>query len=281
MTRSSIITTNLLFERLYSELAQQLLSTNAVKRGPAHAMNDDTTSYTHEAMHITQMFQVDTEISAWQATVNPNLPWAEDHFQERISGVPMNPSPSEQWWPYARKGNEEHKKDEVFSHTYPERFWPKRAGLPEEECPYPALCEIEEHRDHWGIRFQYGDLSNAISILKKNFRSRQAHVPIWFPEDLQAADQGERVPCSLGYHFIWNPKMGALDCVYTLRSCDLVRFFRDDMYMAGRLLQHVAQKVGMGVGLLVVHIDNLHCFPGDRPYLESLAAPKYNFGSLL
>jgi hypothetical protein len=31
--------------------------------------------------------------------IQPNLPWAEDHFQERISGMPLNPPPSQAWWP--------------------------------------------------------------------------------------------------------------------------------------------------------------------------------------
>src|SRR5580765_1479613 len=38
-----------------------------------------------------------------------NLPWAEDHFKERISGYPYNPAPSEAWWPYAVKNNGAHK----------------------------------------------------------------------------------------------------------------------------------------------------------------------------
>src|SRR5690606_21311676 len=31
----------------------------------------------------------------------PDLPWSEQHFQERVSGIPMNPGESYLNWPYA------------------------------------------------------------------------------------------------------------------------------------------------------------------------------------
>lgn len=261
------IRTNSHFEEAYREKVRLILLTEPLSRGPAHAMSDQTTSSTHELMHVQDVFDVDRFSGAWAEVMKPNLPWAEDHFQERISGEPMNPSPSEAWWPFARAGNAEHKgADFKFSHTYPERFWPKRAGV--DDIPVDFLM---------GIRFAYGDLNDLIQVLKNNPRSRQAYLPIWFPEDLTAAAQGERVPCSMGYHFIYNPAHQGLDCVYTMRSCDLVRFYRDDVYMAGRLLQHVAQKVDSAPGKLVINIANLHCFPGDRPFLESLL-PKRHIG---
>jgi hypothetical protein len=281
------ISTNWAFEREYGRKVRALLTRDPINRGPAHATKDETMASTHELMHLREVFLVDQEPAAWQETIKPSLPWAEDHFQERVGGEPLNPAPSEAWWPFARQGNAEHKKDAVFSHTYPERFWPKRAGLPDDYCPYPDSCTVEEHRDHWGIRFKYGDLNDLLTVLKKNKMSRQAYLPVWFPEDLTAAAEGERVPCSMGYHFICDGASGELDCVYSMRSCDIVRFYRDDIYMAGRLLQWVAEKTEARVGSLIVHIDNLHCFPGDRLFLESFL-PKtqadkragYNFGAL-
>lgn len=263
---STAIQTNKQFETQYIKKVQLLLMSDPVERGTAHAMKDKTTSSTMELMHVTEFFIVDVEPTAWQETVKPNLPWAEDHFQERIGGQPLNPSPSEAWWPYARQGNAEHKKDQKFSHTYPERFWPVSAGRFEDTVGF-------------GIRFPYGDLNDVIEVLKKNPRSRQAYLAIWHPEDAYAANVGERVPCSMGYHFIYNPAHHGLDCVYTMRSCDIVRFYRDDLYMAGRLLQHVAREVGETPGELVVHIDNLHCFPGDTAFLRSLNQQHYDVTS--
>jgi thymidylate synthase len=275
-----LIVTNDRFERYYLDKVRDILLLDPVDRGAAHAMKDDTTSRTHELMHVTEQIKVSSTIEEWQEVVRPNLPWAEDHFQERIGGEALNPAPSEAWWPYARQGNAEHKKGQLFSHTYPERFWPKRAGHLGQTLDFERM----------GIRFPYGDLSDLIEVLKKNPWTRQAYLPIWFPEDLGAAGEGERVPCSLGYHFIYNPGTNGLDCVYNMRSCDLVRFYRDDVYMAGRLLQHVASEVGQFPGKLVLNIANLHCFPGDRPLLQSmLSAEKvsqdprsnYNFDGLL
>lgn len=278
------IATNAQFEIEYAKKIQLLLMTPPVNRGAAHAMKDDSTASTHELLHLTESFKVDTHPAAWAEVIRPNLPWAEDHFQERISGEPLNPAPSEAWWPYARQGNAEHKQAEVFSHTYPERFWPRMAN------PGPAQIQHSTRSvdgvPHVGIRFEYGDLNDLLAVLRQNSWSRQAYLPIWFPEDLNAARHGQRVPCSMGYHFMRTADL-TLDCVYTLRSCDIVRFYRDDMYMAGRLLEFVAKQTALDTGKLVVHINNLHCFPGDRQYLESIL-PKtavdkrqgYNFGAL-
>lgn len=280
-SQSVSINTNAQFEIEYSKKIQLLLMTTPLNRGAAHAMADDTTASTHELLHVTESFKVDTYRSAWAEVVKPNLPWADDHFAERVGGEPLNPSPSEAWWPYARQGNAEHKQDEKFSHTYPERFWPRRAG----DVAYEGET-WEQNPVHQGIQFEYGDLNDVLKILHQNSWSRQAYLPVWFPEDLTAARLGERVPCSMGYHFMRTADR-TLDCVYTMRSCDIVRFYRDDIYMAGRLLQWVAEHTGLEPGKLVVHIDNLHCFPGDRPFLEKFV-PKgeldprqgYNFGAL-
>lgn len=296
-----VIRTNQQFEDEYIEKINRIIRTEPVNRGAAHAMKDDTTASTHELMYVFEHFSVDEHPSAWVEVIRPNLPWAEDHFEERVSGKPLNPAPSEAWWPFARKNNAEHKDaQEKFSHTYPERFWPKFArGVKQVRGPIMEGREYthEEFREYIqkhgepvvleGIRFEYGDLNDLLIVLAKNPKSRQAYLPIWFPEDLSAARDGLRVPCSMGYHFIWCDECQGLDCVYTMRSCDLVRFYRDDIYMAGRLLQWVAQTVDLKIGTLVTQIANLHCFPGDIAMLETQVPEKrsnprdnYNFGAM-
>jgi Thymidylate synthase len=268
------IRTNADMENVYSSLCQQMLLTKVINRGAAHAMKDDATSSTYELMHVTHVYEVDPEPSAWQEVLKPNLPWAEDHFQERVSGDPLNPPPSHLYWPFATKSNAEHRDMlGLFSHTYPERFWPKFAGDNSHEWvdirgDDHKIKTIDIAHPLHGIRFDYGDLGDVVKLLMKNPRTRQAYLPVWFPEDTYAATQGERVPCSMGYHFIYNAERGGLDCVYSLRSCDLVRFYRDDMYMAGRLLQWVGYMANQKIADLVVHIDNLHAFPGDEHFLR-------------
>lgn len=202
-------------------------------------------------------------VETLQELYQPNLPWAEDHFQERVGGEPLNPAPSEAWWPFAVQGNAQHKDGEVFSHTYPERMWPKRAGAEYHNSAWPG---------HYGIRYFLGDLDDLIELLKRSPLTRQAYLPIWFPEDT-GATEGQRVPCSLGYHFL--QRGGKLHCHYTMRSCDFVRHFADDMYMAARLLQFVVGKLkeaehDVSVGYLHVNISSLHFFEGDRPKMRAL-----------
>lgn len=262
----------------FSELALALIGSDPIPRGRVHAQDTDQNMI--ELNHMTLVWNVDTEYTAWIETIQPNMPWAEDHFQERISGEPLNPPPSEAYWPFAQAGNAAHKKDQKFSHTYPERFWPKLAG---DVCTDPK-CPSHKYGQN-GIRFQYGDLSDLVEVIKKDPLTRQAYLPVWFPEDLTAARQGERVPCTLGYHFLQTAP-NILDCTYFMRSCDIVRFFRDDVYMAGRLLHYVCAYTGFIPGNLVVHISNLHAFEADKHWLEQqIMGPfdkraGYNFDAL-
>lgn len=219
-----------------------------------------------------------------QALVKPNLPWAEMHFNERISGIPMNPPPSHELWPFAQSSNQEHREGGKFSHTYPERFWPKHGGL----AHSPSHCSKsntsvmvpDDHRDYcdlgpkFGLRFAYGDLSDVVNLLVNDPTTRQAYLPVWFPEDTGAVSS-QRVPCTLGYQF--RIRNGRLNCTYGMRSCDYLRHMRDDIYMAMRLMRWVAdeamnrhQKMYLELGSLAMFIGSLHIFEGDRPTMKDI-----------
>jgi thymidylate synthase len=124
---------------------------------------------------------------------------------------------------------------------------------------------------HTGIRYNYGDLDDLVELLIRNPYTRQAYLPVWFPEDLDAAVKRQRVPCTLGYHFLTSYR--EVDITYHIRSCDFMRHFRDDVYMAGRLCQWVVSHMNDNIeagdeawrpGTLVMNIGSLHCFEGDR-----------------
>lgn len=218
-------------------------------------------------------WEIPAGIRTLQAMVEPNLPWAEDHFQERISGEPLNPPPSHEWWPFAQKSNEEHRGEwGQFSHTYPERFWPRMANVGEKTVEGRQVTV-----PHTGIRFEYGDLADVVELIRDRPFTRQAFLPVWFPEDGRAAKYGHRVPCTLGYHFML--RGNRLKCVYYIRSCDLVRHFRDDVYMAARLTQYIVDSVNLEwaeassearlkPGKLVMHISSLHAFAADKDILQ-------------
>jgi hypothetical protein len=262
---------NISFEETIGELASRLLEMPEVEVGEWQSIKaaNHPMMTTHELRNIIVVTDIPLGVGDLQRKVKPNLPWAEDHFKERVSGQPLNPPPSEAWWPFAVEGNAEHKNESgQYSHTYPERFWPKTAGWP--QGPY------EYHTDELnrGIRYPYGDLNDVIDLLGKSPGTRQAFLPVWFPEDTGGI-RDQRVPCTIGYHFLI--RQGEMEITYFIRSCDFVRYFRDDLYMAARLCQWVCQaiylkhKLRVQPSVLVMHMISLHVFPGDRPLLEAIA----------
>ena len=259
------------FEYLTARLACDLLKSELLDVGQVHAQPVQGTEYLfHELNGISFEIHIPLIQSVWQKVSSPNLPWAEEHFQERVSGKPLNPPPSSDYWPFKKNGHNDHL-DETrkFSHTYPERFWPKFAGTPNVRYA------------NRGIRYHYGDLLDVVNLLIKSPLTRQAFLPVWFPEDTGSV-LGQRVPCSLGYHFMI--RNGFLNCTYMLRSCDFIRHFRDDIYMAGRLMQWVCERFNargfneeellsshIEPGYLTTHIMNLHAFAGDQLTLRKAA----------
>lgn len=216
---------------------------------------------TIELRNVGFTYKIPSTITELQLEVVPNLPWAEEHFKERVSGDPLNPGAQYKNWPYYKGNVEKHQtqEDAAFSHTYMERFWPKYAAR-SDDIP------------NWGLRFGYGDLDDVIDLLIRDPGTRQAYLPVWFPEDTGAA-HGERVPCTLGYHFMY--RWGRLHCNYFIRSCDMIRHFQDDVYLACRLTQWMcwelkARKFG-GIcqpGNLEMFIGSFHVFKPDLPRLE-------------
>jgi hypothetical protein len=202
--------------------------------------------------------------------------WAKEHFLERVSGQPLNPAPSHLRWPYAVRGNADHTTDTKFDHTYPERFWPQHVdgrGRPRSgwEDPVSGRTVLTPQAEDgmYGIRFRYGDLSDVVDLLVRSPLTRQAYLPVWFPEDT-GAHHGQRVPCTLGYHFM--QRGGRLSCRYYLRSCDVYRHLANDIYFAARLTDWVANQVTEKTngaihfrpGGLVMHISSLHAFVADE-----------------
>lgn len=185
--------------------------------------------------------------------IKPDLPWADDHFAERVSGIPHNPPPSEAWWPHAASNHPFKDASGKFSHTYPERMWPRYAGVEEHD---PQISNR-------GIRFRYGDLKDLVQLLIDQPLTRQAYLPIFLPEDT-GAHHGQRIPCTLGYDFI--RRDDKFHMAYYIRSCDFHRHFRNDIYMACRLLLWVLEQTGwtdVTPGMFVMHIKSLHLFVND------------------
>jgi thymidylate synthase len=269
------------FKQGFIKLQEELLRAEPFDVGEWQStkLGDNPMTHMRELFNTTMHYQIPNTIWQLKDETGAHLPWAEDHFQERVSGEPLNPPPSNEWWPFAQKSNKEHKSEgEAFSHTYPERIWPKRAGqvmsdLAENEPIRDVELGYLESQNH-GIRFDYGDLNDVVNLLVNQPNTRQAFLPIWFPEDTGVV-HGKRVPCTLGYHFMI--RGGKLQITYYMRSCDLLRHFQDDVYMAARLGQWVREEI-MGrdmdmdtsydMGKLIMHMANLHVFEGDTAMMK-------------
>jgi hypothetical protein len=231
---------------------------------PAHA--------TRELLNVNIQRKIPTSVKEWADAMKPNLPWADEHFGERVSSTPHNPPPSHVRWPWGRAtANAAHTNpdDGKFSHTYPERLWPRYAG-------------VNENASMRGIRERYGDLNDVVELFVRSPLTRQAYIPIWFPEDT-GNHASVRVPCTLGYHLMI--RGSEMHCWYPMRSCDLIRHMRDDIYMAGRLVQWMCEQVnertndhygvtdpgGFRPGMLQMTISSLHAFVGDDWRLDKLS----------
>lgn len=244
-------------------LTEELLNVTAVNTGTWQSMDVSSSPLhaTHELYNVTHQIRIPSGLSrdALAAELHADLPWAENHFRERVNGEPINPGVEWENWPYHSGQKNLHRRNtagepDKFDHNYMERYWPKEAGLAQGDDGYPLA--------HSGIRFAYGDLGDVVNQLVQSPGTRQAYLPVFFPEDTGAVD-GQRVPCSLGYHFMMRDD--TLLVQYNLRSCDIFRHFRNDIYMTLRLAQWVNGHAQLWTKqiMLTTNIANLHLFVGD------------------
>ncbi len=153
--------------------------------------------------------------------------WAEAEFEERTSGVGLNPGKawkfrSDYWEKFLNASRR-------FDYAYPER-----------------MSE---------------NLFHVINALKKDPSTRRAYLPIMDPIADKADAFNVRFPCSLGYHFLY--RQGQLNITYYLRSSDFFEHFRYDVWLADRLKNFVAEKAGLKPGFFTHVIGSLHCFERD------------------
>jgi hypothetical protein len=265
-------------EDFWGAIGQELTDADEVDTGHWQSLEGVPHTKTREMRNVLIEYPIPNEAGTLVHDLSPNMPWAEEEFEVRVSGTPHNPHPSVVNWPWYSP-DWEASEGGKYSHTYAERYWPKLAGP---DSAYFANREANP-QPHQGVRFNYGDLNDVVTLLAKHPHTRQAYLPVWFPEDTGAV-HGERVPCSLGYH--WLLRNGQLHCNYQMRSCDFLRYLRDDMYLTARLTQWVVNELivatqGEGTwqesehdalvpGQLTMLIGSLHVFEGDMPKMRRL-----------
>lgn len=246
------------------------------QRWQAQDLSDKKGSSMVELLHVALSMRMPTmDLEYYRRAVQPNLPWADDHFEERVCRAPINPGTQWAKWPWGNyaKDSLDWNNGTQFNHNYMERYWPKLAGV--NKVPTKTReewFEMQKRRagdiPHKGIRHRYGDLDDLIELFCKEPDTRQGYFPIWFPEDTGTAHSG-RKPCTLGYQFII--RNNKLDITYYIRSCDMNRHFRDDVYLTIRLGHYILERMkqyspnydGIRLGEFNMHITNLHMFIGD------------------
>jgi len=219
----------------------------------------------HEVLNTSFSVYIPPKRDQWVKQIKPNIPWADDHFNERVGGEPLNPGEQYKNWPWYKNNpsNDIHRTAKGrFSHTYMERIWCKQAG--------EGLAVPEDWM--FGIRYNYGDFMDLVRLMAKDPYTRQAFLPIWFPEDTGAVSD-QRVPCTLGYHFILREER--MHVVYYIRSCDFFRHFRDDIYLCLRKVEWLLEQLrvldgfwkDIQYGTFTMHITSLHIFAKERNLL--------------
>lgn len=249
------------FPEMLAQMQMSLLKTTPINRASWQTL-DVANSSAHDTYELTNVQVIyDVPDYDWVLSdqVKPDLPWAKEHFLERVSGEPLNPAPSYQRWPHHNGTQDRHVHEGAFSHTYPERYWPKFANVGQTR-PNGRQVFVP----HNGIRYAYGDLNDVVGQLCNNRYTRQAVLPMWFPEDTGATDR--RVPCSIAYHFMADSS-DQLHVWYYMRACDFTRHLKNDIFFTARLLQWMCGRTDLQPGRLNATISSLHLFRGDAEKL--------------
>jgi Thymidylate synthase len=251
---------------LATKKASDLLRDYSYSVHPHHWQGIDVATRPEAEMReiLNHSFQVSLgwceDLDVWRRDIGPNLPWADLHFEEeRVSGEPINPGETWKIWPYGHSADKFRDATGQYNHSYAERYWPRFAGSWLDDGSYGD--------GHHGIRYRYADLKDLVEQLVQDPLTRQAYLPVWFPED---GSHHDRKPCTLGYHFIM--RNNNLNCTYYIRSCDFMRHFRDDIYLTLRLQLWILDRLReadaetwnrVHVGMFTMHIVSLHIFIND------------------
>jgi thymidylate synthase len=110
--------------------------------------------------------------------------------------------------------------------------------------------------------WQNDQITKIITRLKEDPGSRQLWLSLWNPM-IDPSNLGgvSRVPCSLGYNF--QVREGKLNIHYIMRSCDFSTHFCNDVYLAIKLLEYVAELTGYEVGSFTHTIFSFHVYHKD------------------
>lgn len=170
-------------------------------------------------------------------------PWADAEFGERITD------------PWIRSPNTNRPIASKFIN--PGKAWELRKEVWLEYMHHGRLAYTYNE-----LLWKNDQLTKVIDRLKEDPDSRQLWISLWNPEkDPDFLGGVSRVPCSLGYGL--QVRDGKLNLHYVMRSCDFATHFRNDVYLAIKFLEWVAEKTGYPVGSFTHTIFSLHVYNKD------------------
>lgn len=181
--------------------------------------------------------------------LTPTRPWVDLELAERLEGGGMC-NPGEAW----------KTRPEVWTQFLQcppdcigERIDKKYCEpLP---CSYSRFSYTYDERMFFQIR-------EIISEIKSNPNSRQLYMSIWDPiSDIKNLGGKARIPCSLGYLF--QVRRDQLNMTYLMRSSDFVTHWQNDVYLALKLQEYIAERTGYPVGMFTHYMGSLHVFRKD------------------
>lgn len=114
------------------------------------------------------------------------------------------------------------------------------------------------------------NLTSVIDLLKSDWDTRKAVLPIFSLDDVKNNNGSARIPCSMYYDFLIREVNGVkqLNICYHQRSADFVAHFGNDVFLAWSLMEYIAGQVGVKPGYLYHTIDSLHSYKRDWDKLK-------------
>lgn len=98
--------------------------------------------------------------------------------------------------------------------------------------------------------------------LMKNPNTRQAIITVYDRhQDMSHIGGKARIPCSMHYQFLI--RRGSVDCIYTMRSCDIFTHFLYDVTMTMDLQEYISNIIGREPGRFIHMIGSLHAYRRD------------------
>ena len=166
-------------------------------------------------------------------------------------------------------------KERLTPHTNPGEAWKLRPELWEQfitENDHFDYTYSERFNDPVGF-MGARPINLVIKLLVDDPDTRKAILPIFTISDVVRNDGSARIPCSMYYNFMVREDsrgIKKLHISYHQRSSDVITHFGNDVALAFKMMEYVAESTGYQPGYLYHTIDSLHSYKKDWEQLGAL-----------